>query len=149
MNLKDIYFPHDEIRQIQDKLIEQVLFAVKNKKSLIVHAPTGLGKTAAAIAPVLAATASKDVTIFFLTSRHTQHKIVVDTLRKIKKKYALNFIAASMIGKKWMCLMPNTASMRSSDFYEFCKLLRSFVIMLKYSFHSFILNSYFLYTLIL
>ena len=124
MNLKDIFFPHEEIRPIQDELIKQVLSTINNQKKLIVHAPTGLGKTAATIAPALAATQSKDVTIFFLTSRHTQHKIVIDTLREIKKKYSLNFIASSIIGKKWMCLMPNTASMRSSDFFEFCKVLR-------------------------
>jgi DNA excision repair protein ERCC-2 len=124
MNLKDIYFPHEEIRPIQDELIEKVIFALKNKNNLIVHAPTGLGKTAATIAPVLAFTKTKDLTIFFLTSRHTQHKIVIDTLRKIKKKYSLKFIASSIIGKKWMCLMPNTATMRSSDFAEFCKVLR-------------------------
>ncbi len=124
MTLEDIYFPHKEIRPVQDELIEKVLFALKNKKNLIVHAPTGLGKTAATIAPALAFTKTKDLTIFFLTSRHTQHKIVVDTLRDIKKKYSLKFIASSIIGKKWMCLMPNTASMRSSDFAEFCKVLR-------------------------
>lgn len=124
MNLEDIYFPHEEIRHIQDELIEKVLFALKNKKNLIVHAPTGLGKTAATLAPALAFTKTKDLTIFFLTSRHTQHKIVVDTLRKIKKKHSLKFVASSIIGKKWMCLMPNTATMRSSDFAEFCKVLR-------------------------
>ncbi|MBD3303661.1 DEAD/DEAH box helicase [Candidatus Woesearchaeota archaeon] len=124
MNLEDIYFPHEEMRPIQDELVEKVLFALKNKKNLIIHAPTGLGKTAATIAPALAFTKTKDLTIFFLTSRHTQHKIVVDTLRKIKKKHSLKFIASSVIGKKWMCLMPNTASMRSSDFAEFCKVLR-------------------------
>lgn len=124
MNLEDIYFPHEEIRHIQDELIEKVLFALNNKKNLIVHAPTGLGKTAATLAPALAFTKTKDLTIFFLTSRHTQHKIVVDTLRKIKKKHSLKFVASSIIGKKWMCLMPNTATMRSSDFAEFCKVLR-------------------------
>jgi len=124
MDLKDIYFPHDKIRPIQDKLIEQVIEAIKKKKSLVVHAPTGLGKTAAAVAPALAHAMQRDLTVFFLTSRHTQHKIVIDTLKEIKQKYALKFIASSIIGKKWMCLVPNTASMRSSDFSEFCKLMR-------------------------
>ena len=124
MNSDNLFFPHKKIRPIQDELIEQVTFALKNKKNLIVHAPTGLGKTAAAIAPALSFSRTKDLTIFFLTSRHTQHKIVVDTLREIKKKHGLNFIASSIIGKKWMCLMPNTESMRSSDFSDFCKIMR-------------------------
>jgi DNA excision repair protein ERCC-2 len=124
MDLKDIYFPHDKIRPVQDELIEQVIETIKKKKNLVVHAPTGLGKTAAAVAPALAHAMQRDLTVFFLTSRHTQHKIVIDTLKEIKNKYALKFVASSIIGKKWMCLVPNTASMRSSDFSEFCKLMR-------------------------
>ena len=125
MNLGEIYFPHDKIRPIQDKLIEQVASALKNKTHLIAHAPTGLGKTAAVLSPALAHALKKDgFTVFFLTSRHTQHKIVVDTLLEIKKKYSLNFSATSIIGKKWMCLVPGTATMRTGDFSEFCKALR-------------------------
>lgn len=124
MNTKDIFFPHENIRPIQDEFIAKVIEALKKKKNLIVHAPTGLGKTAAAVSPALTHAIQKDLTVFFLTSRHTQHKIVIDTLKKIKTKHHLKFVASSIIGKKWMCLMPNTASMRSSDFSEFCKVLR-------------------------
>lgn len=124
MASENFLFPHDNVRPIQDKLIEQVVLALKKKKKLIVHAPTGLGKTAATVAPALDFARSKDLTIFFLTSRHTQHKIVIDTLQKIKKKHSLRFVASSIIGKKWMCIMPNTASMRSSDFFEFCKIMK-------------------------
>ncbi|MEM4264069.1 MAG: ATP-dependent DNA helicase [Candidatus Woesearchaeota archaeon] len=125
MDLSEIYFPHEKIRLIQDKLIEQVVDAINNKTHLIAHAPTGLGKTAAVLSPALAYALKKEgFTVFFLTSRHTQHKIVIDTLMEIKKKYSLNFTATSIIGKKWMCLLPNTATMRTSDFSEFCKALR-------------------------
>ncbi|PIY60477.1 hypothetical protein COY95_01565, partial [Candidatus Woesearchaeota archaeon CG_4_10_14_0_8_um_filter_47_5] len=60
-------------------------------------------------------------TVFFLTSRHTQHRIALDTINKIKEKFSLNFVAVDIIGKKWMCLVPEVSSMYTSEFHEFCK----------------------------
>jgi DNA excision repair protein ERCC-2 len=120
----DIFFPHEKIRPVQDELIELIKKALKNKQSLIVHAPTGLGKTAAALSPAIPLAMKTDTCVFFLTSRHTQHKIVIDTLKEIKKKFNLDLIATSIIGKKWMCLQPSTEIMMSGDFSEYCKSMR-------------------------
>ncbi|MBI2652824.1 hypothetical protein HYX00_05135 [Candidatus Woesearchaeota archaeon] len=65
-----------------------------------------------------------NLTIFFLTSRQTQHKIVIDTLKQIKQKFSINFDCADIIGKKWMCLQNGVEAMPSSSFHEFCKALR-------------------------
>ncbi|MBI4140794.1 ATP-dependent DNA helicase [Candidatus Woesearchaeota archaeon] len=124
MELKSILFPHDKIRPVQETFIQDVLSCLEKRKCLIVHAPTGLGKTAASLCPALSFAQKKNLTVFFLTSRHTQHKIVIDTVRAIKQKYGINVITASVIGKKNMCLQPNVESMRSSDFTEYCKYLR-------------------------
>jgi len=121
----DFFFPHEGIRPIQDELIKLIDQGLKEKRNVIVHAPTGLGKTAATLSPALSfALKKEDLTIFFLTSRHTQHKIVIDTLKKFKEKFGLDFTATSIIGKKWMCLQPNTELMLSNEFSEYCKALR-------------------------
>lgn len=125
MELKSILFPHDKIRPVQETFIQEVLSSLENKKCLIVHAPTGLGKTAAALCPALSFAQKKNLTVFFLTSRHTQHKIVLDTIRAIKEKYGLNIVTTSVVGKKHMCLQPNVEAMRSNDFSEYCKYLRT------------------------
>ncbi len=124
MEFSKLLFPHEKIRPVQEELIKLVFRSLQEKKSLIIHAPTGLGKTAATISPAITFAIDKDLTIFFLTSRHTQHKIVIDTLKDIKKKYNVNFIATSIIGKKFMCAQENVTSMYSNDFIEFCKSLR-------------------------
>ena len=101
--IETLLFPHSEIRTIQDQLIKKIDFCVKNKQNLIAHAPTGLGKTAAALSPALThilKKENKNITIYFLTSRHTQHKIVIDTLKKINEKFNLNIVGTSIIGKK-------------------------------------------------
>ena len=120
-----VFFPHDDIRPIQDELIRLIESGLENKKHVIVHAPTGLGKTAATLSPALSFAMKKDnAAVFFLTSRHTQHKIVIDTLKKMKEKFGLDFTATSIIGKKYMCLQPNVDQLGSNEFSEYCKSLR-------------------------
>jgi len=50
-DLKEILFPHDKIRKIQDTVVNDVYRAIKDKRNMIVHAPTGIGKTASVLAP--------------------------------------------------------------------------------------------------
>jgi DNA excision repair protein ERCC-2 len=121
---QEFLFPYDKIRKIQEDMLKEVADAVKNKGNLIAHAPTGLGKTIAALGPALKHAIDNDLTIFFLTSRHTQHMIAIETLAEIKKKYDLEFNAADIIGKKWMCAMDGVNLLSSKDFSEYCKSVR-------------------------
>jgi DNA excision repair protein ERCC-2 len=117
----ELLFPHPEVRKIQTELLKDVENCLKEKKDLIVHAPTGLGKTAATIAPALAYALKKDLTVFFLTSRHTQHRIAIETLKKVKEKHKAEFNCIDVIGKKWMCVVPGIEGAFGYDFNEFCK----------------------------
>ncbi len=117
-------FPHDKVRDVQDKLIIRVNEAVTSGKNLIVHAPTGLGKTAASLAPVLKYAIDNDKTVFFLTSRHTQHQIVLDTLRDIRNKHDKDILGVSIIGKKGLCLQPGVSKLYTSEFNDYCKAMR-------------------------
>ncbi len=121
---KEIYFPYSKVRDIQNTMISDVYSAIKNKKHIIMHAPTGIGKTIAVLAPALSFAMKNNLTIFFLTSRQTQHKIVVDTLKQIKQKFSIDLECADVIGKKWMCLQNGIEAMSSSSFHEYCKSLR-------------------------
>ena len=47
--LKELLFPHKTIRKSQDAIITEVENAIKEGKNLIMHAPTGLGKTASTL----------------------------------------------------------------------------------------------------
>ncbi len=119
-----VLFPHAQVRSVQKQMMDDVSEALEKRRHLVVHAPTGLGKTAATLSPALDLALKRDLVVFFLTSRHTQHKIVLDTLQAIRKKHNADFIAASIIGKKWMCAQQNVATMRSNDFFPYCKALR-------------------------
>ena len=110
MNADDVLFPYDKFRDVQTKLIAQVHYAVNNKKNLTVHAPTGIGKTAAALAAAIEAARTTDGprTIFFLTSRQSQHKIVVDTVRRINARRPREdkVRLVDMVGQSSMCVQP-------------------------------------------
>jgi DNA excision repair protein ERCC-2 len=117
-------FPHEQLREIQKEMIEEVASAIEKRGNIVVHAPTGLGKTAATIAPALKYALDHKKKVFFLTSRHTQHIIAIETLREIKKKYQLDFVAVDLIGKKWMCTVPGIGRLHTNEFYEYCRKQR-------------------------
>ena len=119
-----MYFPHDEVRPIQDELIRKINKTVTGQQNLIAHAPTGLGKTAAALGPSIREALKKDLTVFFLTSRHTQHKLAMETVNQIKEMYKLGFTVVDIIGKKWLCLQPSVNKLYPREFAEYCKKMK-------------------------
>ncbi|MCX6707812.1 MAG: ATP-dependent DNA helicase [Candidatus Woesearchaeota archaeon] len=121
---KDSLFPYEKIRKMQEDMLKDVGNAIRTGSNLIAHAPTGLGKTIAAIGPALRYAIDNDKTVFFLTSRHTQHNIAIQTLAEIKRKHGIKFNVTDLIGKKWMCAMPGIELMASKDFAEYCKSSR-------------------------
>ena len=124
MEHEDILFPFPSMRDVQKDMISDVWKCLNEKKHIIMHAPTGIGKTVSAIAPALAFAVKNNLSIFFLTSRQTQHRIVVETLRHIKQKFGIEIECADIIGKKSMCLQGEVDSLQSGPFHEFCKSLR-------------------------
>ena len=122
--LGDSLFPYENFRPIQDQLVKEITEAIKNKEKLIAHAPTGLGKSVASIAPALAYALENDLTVFFLTSRHTQHTIVIDTLKEILEKHQKQFMVSDIIGKRWLCAIPGIETLYSSDFADYCRHMK-------------------------
>lgn len=119
-----VLFPHNEFRDNQEDIISIVKKAFESKKNLILNAPTGLGKTDTTLPLALSYALKNDLVVFFLTSKHTQHKIAIDSLKKIKEKYSKDFVTIDLIGKRWMCLQKGATILPSGQFLEYCKDLR-------------------------
>ena len=114
-------FPFDTIRDGQKKFIDEATKAIKKKLPLIVHAPTGIGKTAAALAPAVQYAIENKKKVLFLTPRHAQHKIVIETLKRMAEKYGRKIRVVDLVGKKWLCGLPESEFMGSSEFQDYCK----------------------------
>jgi len=115
-------FPFPAVREGQKEFMEDVKHAVASENILIAHAPTGIGKTVAALVPSLQYAIENEKTVFFLTSKKSQHKIAIDTLKLIKKSGNFEFVAVDVTSKQSMCPRA-TAIYREfySLFNEFCK----------------------------
>lgn len=122
--MQDTYFPFQEVRKTQDSFIKEIVDSIDKNENLLGHVPTGVGKTVSALASTLYKYKDKDVVIFFLTPRHSQHKLAIETLKLIKTKFNLDFTAVDLIGKKNMCLFSGTQLLTSGEFHEYCREVR-------------------------
>ena len=113
-------FPFTIVRGGQKDFLSDVADAVKDKGILLAHAPTGIGKTVASIAPALEYALEHQKTLLFLTPKHSQHRIAIDTLERIRKKYGVAISAVDVIGKRWMC-QHSVEDLDSREFNEFCR----------------------------
>ena len=104
------FLAHEKPRPGQIEMIRESTEALRSGGYHLAAAPTGIGKTAAALAAALEITqnSSNRKHIFFLTSRQSQHQIVVDTVRRINQirvgKSPITLV--DMIGQAGMCVQP-------------------------------------------
>ncbi|MDD5417277.1 MAG: ATP-dependent DNA helicase [Candidatus Nanoarchaeia archaeon] len=122
--MEKIFFPFESVRNQQSDMVEKIYSAVSGSSHAIIHAPTGIGKTAGAISPALTYALKNDVSVLFLTPKHTQHKIAVETLKRIKLKHNLDFTGVDLIGKQWICPIEGIEGLSSGDFAAYCNDLK-------------------------
>ncbi|MBI2125078.1 ATP-dependent DNA helicase [Candidatus Woesearchaeota archaeon] len=121
MNSAIDFFPYGKVRIEQDQFLKDLDKTIGEGKILLAHAPTGLGKTATALSVALYHAIEKKKRVLFLTSRHTQHAIAVETLREIKQK-GVSFTTINLVGKRSMCSQ-EIAGLFGNDFNDFCKTI--------------------------
>lgn len=116
-------FPFPSIRDGQREFMEDVKDAVEGGKILAAHAPTGIGKTVATLVPALQYAVENEKTIFFLTSKRSQHKIAIDTLKLIKDHAKREFTTVDITSKQSMC--PRTRPIHREFYFLFNEFCRS------------------------
>lgn len=96
-------FPFPEVREKQDQLLEKVEEAAESGEKLVAHAPTGLGKTAATLTPTLEYAKQNGKKVFFVTPRHSQHQIAIETVREMNDRQDEEISSVDLIGKTHLC----------------------------------------------
>ncbi len=79
-SMPPLRFPFPAMRKHQERLVEAIESALESRQPLLVSAPTGIGKTVAALFAALSFSRRRGLSVFFLTSKTTQQRIVADTL---------------------------------------------------------------------
>ena len=96
-------FPYDAYRAGQRRFAAGVYVAIRDKKRLFAQAPTGIGKTMAALYPALRALGEgKCSRILYLTARTTGRKSAADALSLLERRGAKLF-AVEIAAKDKLC----------------------------------------------
>ena len=70
-------FPHTEVRPGQQGIIDAVSRAIDQNEHLLIEAPTGLGKTVAALYPAVKAALEDDLRVYVLTAKNLQQEMAL------------------------------------------------------------------------
>ena len=104
-SLEALAFPFEAYRSGQRRFAANVYVALKEKKRLFAQAPTGIGKTMAALYPALKAIGEgKCARAFFLTARNTGRRSAMDAMARLTQAGA-GALAVEIAAKDKTCLM--------------------------------------------
>jgi DNA excision repair protein ERCC-2 len=95
-----LVFPHATMRPFQKEMIDAVARAVRQSETLLVSAPTGVGKTVAAIYPALIESLRAGKKLFLLTSKTLQQEMATRVLSELNDG---SFRVLRLRAKEKMC----------------------------------------------
>jgi DNA excision repair protein ERCC-2 len=132
-----LLFPHGRPRKYQDRMIAAVERALAEGRHLLVSAPSGIGKTAAALFPAVKHVLAGGGRVFFVTAKNTQQALAMETLRRMGilpvpssrtdgREAPPTITAVQFRAREKMCINDQYACRE-----EFCHYLRDFSLKLE------------------
>ncbi|HEC56346.1 MAG TPA: ATP-dependent DNA helicase [Candidatus Syntrophoarchaeum butanivorans] len=115
-------FPFPTVRSGQKEFLDDAREAISTGMHLLAHAPTGVGKTSAALTAALEYGMERGMLTLFLTSRQSHHKIAIQTLRLMKKRSGRDIVVVDIIAKQSMCPREDVTHFFPGEFHEFCRI---------------------------
>ena len=104
---KEAVFPFDSFRDGQKAFAERGYDAIKGRTCLLAQAPTGIGKTAAALYPAVRALGEglTDI-VFYLTARSTG-RLAAENCLELMRRRGLSLRSVSLFAKRKLCPTPH------------------------------------------
>ncbi|MGE3539496.1 MAG: helicase C-terminal domain-containing protein [Candidatus Tectimicrobiota bacterium] len=102
-SLEALHFPFQQQRPHQEAMMEQVRLAIHDQSCVLLSAPTGIGKTVAALYPALEQVLRDGLRLFFVTAKTTQQTLAVETLQRLAQQ-GVQFTAVHLQAKEKSCL---------------------------------------------
>lgn len=96
----ELEFPFPTLRPAQEEIRDAIESALGDSRHLLIRAPTGSGKTAAALHPTLKEAMTRGYRVFFLTAKTLQQRLAVETTRRMQPG---GFRSLQLRAKSKMC----------------------------------------------
>src|SRR5207248_367635 len=80
----DFAFPFDQPRTGQLQLIESVTKGIGEQKFQLLQAPTGMGKTAGVLYPVLKDALERGQKVIYVTPKNSQHSVAEEAVKRFQ-----------------------------------------------------------------
>lgn len=104
---KTFAFPFEKPRSGQLELIEAVTKGMKDHKFQLLQAPTGLGKTAGVLYPVLRDALERGQKVVYLTPKNSQHAVAEDAVKRFQDRGS-KIRSLTIHAKSKMCFKAET-----------------------------------------
>ena len=111
---QSLAFPYDQMRLHQEEMVDAVANAIREREALLVSAPTGVGKTIAALYPAVREALRLGKKLFFLTSKTLQQDAAIKALSMLNDG---SFRVLKIRAKQKMCA--HTEMICHEDFCPF------------------------------
>jgi len=100
---RTLQFPFPQLRPYQEAMMDQIRLALHDRSCVLLSAPTGVGKTVAALYPAVEYALREGLRVFFVTAKTTQQSLAVETLQRIAQQ-GVHFTAVHLRAKEKSCL---------------------------------------------
>jgi DNA excision repair protein ERCC-2 len=107
-------FPYGDMRPFQNEIVDAVSHAIREREALLVSAPTGIGKTIAALYPAVREALTIGKKVFFLTSKTLGQNAAIEALNMLNDG---SFRVLRIRAKQKMCA--HTEMICHEDFCPF------------------------------
>jgi DNA excision repair protein ERCC-2 len=85
-----LQFPFSKARMGQMDLVDKIERVLLSGDALLVQAPTGMGKTAAVVYPMLKEALGRGDRLVYVTPKNSQHRVAEDALERLQSTIAAN-----------------------------------------------------------
>lgn len=115
---ENFQFPFQKPRSGQVELIETIDEGMKEKRPMLIQAPTGLGKTIGVLYPTLRESMNRGQRVIYVTPKNSQHSVAEDAIERLQDKGA-NIKSMTITAKSKMCF--KNEPICNPDFCEYAK----------------------------
>jgi len=117
------YFPYGEVRRWQWEIAEFIYNSLVSSDVALVEAPTGVGKTASALAASLAFSEETGSRVLFLVRTRNEAQAPLRELSKLRDR-GITIEFALMRSRPDMCCLTRSRGLPYEEFLEECRYLR-------------------------